>query len=248
MDEAPRTEPWAEAHREADARGLGYIGTDLLLLGLARTDGVAGRVLRDLGVTPEALTPLLDQLYADSDTAIRPETDEEGRPRHTRSTPAAEQARGRAHGIAIGLGERESSTHLLLALTYDRSGIHNSDLRQLGASRAAIVESLRSRGVAVPPKPPPSDPDPPTQAVILPDAHARVVVAELGRRSLADRSTFFDEEGVGRWGYGGVPERPGDARVSAQASIDLRGIVRQALESAGLPLPPEDAWESLETV
>ena len=96
----------------------------------------------------------------------------------------------------------------------------------------------------MPPDPPPRDPEPMTQAVILPDANARIVVAELGRRSIADRATYFDEEGSGRWGYGGVPERPGDAKISAQASIDLRAIVRAALEEAGLPQPSEDDWKT----
>ena len=244
MEEPNPVEPWSDANREANARHLGYVGTDLLLLGLAREDGVAGEVLRDLGATQAAIAPVIDQIHASSVASPRPEADEHGRPWHVRATPSAEQARGRASGIAIGLGERESRAHLLLALAYDRAGVHASVLRQVGVSRSAIVEALQARGVAVPPNPPPRDADPTTQAVTLPDAHARIVVAELGRRSTADQARYFDEEGSGRWGYGGVPERPGDARVSAQAAIDLRGIVRAALEEAGLPQPSEDDWES----
>lgn len=205
-------------------------------------------MLRGLGATPEAIAPVIDGMVADGAVAPKPETDELGRPWHLRPTPAAEHARGAATGIAIGLGERETYVHLLLALAYDRSGIHAGILRHVGVSRQAIVDALRERGVAVPPKPPARDPDPQTQAVILPDAHARVVGSELSRRSLADRATYFDEEGSGRWGYGGLPDRPGDARVSAQASIDLRGIVREALEEAGLPQPAETNWEDFESV
>ena len=237
-------EPWSDAFREAEARGVSHFGTDLLLLGLARGNGVAGEVLRELGATPAAITPIIDEIYVSSIRPRRPETDEFGRPWHVRPTPAAEHARGRANGIAIGLGERERWVHLLLALAYDRSGIHCSILQRLGVSRFAIVEALKVRGVAVPPNAPPRDRDPQTQAVILPDAHARVVVAELGRRSIADRDRYFDEEGSGRWGYGGVPERPADARIGAQASIDLRSIVREALDDAGLPQPAEDDWVS----
>lgn len=247
MEEPVGVDPWADAHREADARGVGHLGTDLLLLGLARGEGVAGEVLRDLGATTERMTPLIDQLSAGREASTRPGPDEMGRPRHVRPTPAAEHARGRANGLAIALGVRESATHLLLALAYDRSGVHAGVLKQLGVSRSAIVESLKARGVAVPPSVPPRDADPMTQAVLLPDAHARVVVAELGRRSVADRATYFDEEGSGRWGYGGVPERPGDARVTAQAGIDLRSIVQAALAEAGLPQPPDDDWGSLTT-
>ena len=205
---------------------------------------MVGEVLRDLGATPAAITAVIDPIHASSVEAPRPDTDELGRPWHVRATPAAEQARGRAGGIAIALGQRETWVHMLLALAYDRSGIHASVLRQIGVSRTAIVQALKTRGVAVPSNPPARDADPLTQAVILPDAHARIVVAELGRRSIADQATYFDEEGSGRWGYGGVPERPDDARVSAQASIDLREIVRAALEGAGLPQPTEDDWES----
>jgi Clp amino terminal domain, pathogenicity island component len=201
-------DPWSDAHREADARGLGYIGTDLVLLGLARSEGLVGEILRGLGATPEAITPVIDQINSNSVASPRPDTDEQGRPRHVRATPRTEHARGRAHGIAIGLGERQAPVHLLLAIAYDRDGIHASVLRQIGVSRTAIVDAVKSRGIAVPPSPPPRDADPITQAVILPDAHARIVVDELVRRSVADRAAYFDEEGSGRWGYGGVPERP----------------------------------------
>jgi hypothetical protein len=248
LEEANPVEPWSDAHREADARGLGHLGTSLLLLGLSRSEGIAGDVLRHLGATPAAITPILDQIDASSNASPRPETDEFGRPWHVRATPAAEHARGRAEGIAIGLGERQVQVHLLIALAYDRHGFHSSILRQLGVSRSAIVEALKARGVAVPVNAPPSDPDPMTQAVTLPDAHARIVVAELGRRSIADRPTYFDEEGSGRWGYGSVPDRPDDASISAQASIDLRGIVRTALDEAGLPQPAEDDWESIRSI
>lgn len=244
MEEPTHADPWGEAYQEADARGLGYVGTDLLLLGLARGEGVVGGVLRELGATPSAIAASLDPIYASREASPRPETDELGRPWHVRATPAAEQARGRASGIAIALGVRETGAHLLIALAYDRSGFHASVLRQVGVSRSAIIEALKVRGIAVPSKPPPRDPDPITQAVILPDAHARIVVAELGRISLADRATYFDEEGSGRWGYGGVPGRPGDARVSAQATVDLRRIVRDALDEAGLPQPAESDWET----
>jgi hypothetical protein len=49
MDEPIDVDPWADAHREADARGLDHVGTDLLLIGLARGQGTAADVLRDLG-------------------------------------------------------------------------------------------------------------------------------------------------------------------------------------------------------
>jgi len=112
------------------------------LLGLSRADGVAGAVLRDLGVTSATLTPVLDRIYASDHASPRPKTDEFGRPWHVRATPPAEQARGRAEGIATGLGERQGRVHLLLALAYDRDGFHSSILRQLGVSRSSIVEAL----------------------------------------------------------------------------------------------------------
>ena len=235
--------PWAEAHREADARSLGYIGTDLVLLGLARGEGVAGDVLRDLGATPAAIEAAIDRLHANDETS-RPEAGVKGRPSRVRPTPAAEHARGRASGIAIGLGERTTREHLLLALAYDRSGIHTDVLHQVGVTRSAIVEVLRAQGIGAT-SPPPRDPDPMTQSVTMPDAHARVVAAELGRRSIGVRATYSDEEGHGRWSYGGARERPGDACVRAQESIDLRGLsARHSMLPASRNLP-EEQWETL---
>jgi ClpA/ClpB-like protein len=72
-------DPWAEAYREARERRLGYIGTDLLLLGLARTTGVASEVLRELGATPDAISAAIDAL------GVRPPL----RTRAASSTPMA---------------------------------------------------------------------------------------------------------------------------------------------------------------
>src|SRR3954468_11173846 len=97
------TDPWWEAEREARDHGLGYVGDDLLLLGLSRTEGPAGQVLRDLGATPEKVLELIDsfgwQPARDLDDAART---------NPRTSPAVEQTRGRAEGIAIGLGRDQT--------------------------------------------------------------------------------------------------------------------------------------------
>ena len=228
---------WTEATREATERGLDYIGTDLLLLGLTRVGGVASEVLAEQGATEEVVLRVIADLH-------RGEEIHEPHEPHPRATPRAEHARGRVEGMAIGLGGPERSIHLLLALAYDRRGIHRGVLSTIGADRRGIVDGLAARGVTVPANPPPPDPTPHSDSVILPDDQARVVAAELARRSLAEPDRFFDEWGDGSFGYGGLPNRPNEARISAEPRIGLRSIVPEILRSAGYPDPPEDAWHT----
>jgi hypothetical protein len=230
---------WSQAHRKAAELGLDYVGTDLLLLGLTQGGGVAAEVLAELGATEESVSSVVARLLTSA-----PPSREPGRKEHPRPTPAAEHARGRAEGIAIGLGVSEATVHTLLALAYDRHGVHASVLRILGVDRREIVRRLAARGIEVPADPPPPDPAPHTESVVLPDAQARLVAAELGRRSTERPDWFFDAWGGGSWGYGQMPDRPGDSRISAEPRIGLRPIVIDVLRSAGQPAPPEDAWET----
>ena len=62
--------------------------------------------------------------------------------------------------------------------------------------------------------------------------------------STEDPKRFVDPWGSGMWGYGGIPDRPGDARISGAKAIGLRELVLGILRARGLPEPPEDAWSS----
>jgi hypothetical protein len=229
---------WSEAAAFARELGVGYVGTDMLLLGLTRTDGVAAEVLAEAGVTEEAVAKLIRDINRAGEA---PATEQELA--NPRPTPAAQHARGRAEGFGIALGIESASVRLLLALAYDRNGLHSSTLHHIGADRAAIVRALADRGILVPPTPPAPDRAPFSVSVILPDEQARVVARELAKRSTEDMDFWFDAWGSGRWGYGGVEGRPGDARISGEEQINLPALVREILVANGYPPPPDDAWE-----
>src|SRR5262245_14323061 len=143
---------WSEAIAEAGKLGVGYVGTDMLLLGLTQTEGLAAEVLAAAGATEQAIARIVEGHNRAEET---PATEQELA--YPRPTPAAEQARGRAEGFGIALGIESGSVCRLVALAYDRGGLHASTLHLVGADRAAIVRALADRGVAVPPTPPTPD-------------------------------------------------------------------------------------------
>ncbi len=146
--------------------------------------------------------------------------------------------------MGIALGVADGSIRLLLALTYDRDGIHSSLLRRVGIDRGVLVQALADSGVRVPPRPPPPDRTPHSVWVTLPDHQARVVAAELARRSTEDMDYWFDSWGGASWGYGGVEDRPGEARIYGEERIDLPTLVPEILAASGYPPPPDDSSET----
>ena len=237
----PVGDAWSEATAIAKDLGVAYIGTDMLLLGLTRTEGLAADTLAAAGATEAAVAAIVMHTERSEDPAAA-----ETNVAYPRPTPAAEHARGRAEGLGIALGISDASVRLLLALAYDRWGVHSSVLRFVGADRARIVETLAARGVPVPPSPPAPDRTPHSVTVILPDEQARAVAAELARRSVADRAYWFDAWGGASWGYGGVPGQPADSRISGEERIGLHELVPEILAASGYPPPPDDAWETRE--
>jgi ATP-dependent Clp protease ATP-binding subunit ClpA len=232
-------DPWTEAYREAQERKLGYVGTDLLLLALARTTAVVGEVLSELGATPEAVSAAIDGL------GLEPANDiDEARKEHPTDTPRTARARGRAEGVAVATGVPESSAHLLLALAYDRDGVHSAVLRRMGIDRGAIVTALADRGINVPPNAPAPDPEPHTLQLVLPAEQADVVIRALSEATVADQARFFDAHGAARWGFNFMPERPGFKFIAATRTFDLREFASEVLRAAGYPEPPEDAWQA----
>jgi len=100
-------EAWAEAHDIARELGVGYIGTDMLLLGLIRAGGVGGQMLSAAGATDEAVGRIVRQTNRSVEAPP-----EQLDPEHPRSTPATEHARGRSDGMATALGLRDGSVAL----------------------------------------------------------------------------------------------------------------------------------------
>lgn len=106
------------AQEEARGHGINYIGTEHLLLGLIREEeGLACRVLADLGVTYEKAN---DKIMA----IINPGDDRESTKNQIPFTPRAQKVLELALREALSLGHSYIGTeHILLALVKGHEGI-----------------------------------------------------------------------------------------------------------------------------
>lgn len=208
------TELWFDAWALAVERGQETLTTDLLLVALARQPGVAGEVLRSLGASEDALLHAIPPARAQS----------ERRAAFIATSPAVEQARGRAEGLALAAGAPVDPTHVLLALAYDDAGLHASVLRLVGVDRGVIAERLGSAGVRVPPFAPPPDMPAKSGSISLGPDQARLVIDELvGRTTSGDRD-LISPTGRSRWGYGRDPADPARVRIHADPDIPIADI------------------------
>jgi len=137
------------AHQEAERMRHNYIGTEHLLLGLMREEGgVAGRVLRELGLETERVQEIVERLtgtgqYRGGKLDLSPGTQQV-------LEYAVEEARRMGHHY-IG------TEHLLLGLVRYGEGIALDVLRKLGITpeqirrqtRRVLQESSASRRTAV---------------------------------------------------------------------------------------------------
>ena len=78
----------------------------------------------------------------------------------------------------------------------------------------------------------------------LSDEQARVVAAELARRSTEDIDYWYDSWGGARRGYGGIDGRPGEARIYGEERTGLPTLVPEILAASGYPPPPDDSCET----
>ncbi len=112
------------AHEEAERLHHNYIGTEHLLLGLIREEGgVAGRVLRELGLDPARVKEMVERLT--------------GRGRHTGGrielAPATEKVLQDAIEQAREMGHHYIGTeHILLGLVNQSEGVGLDVLKHLG--------------------------------------------------------------------------------------------------------------------
>lgn len=218
------TELWLDAWSLASERGQETLTTDILLVALSRQTGVAGDALRSLGVSEEALLRAIPPARARS-AAASPST--------VATSPAVEQARGRAEGLALGLGGPVDPTRVLLALAYDDVGMHASVLRLLEVDRGAIVEHLRRRGVGVPAAAPRPDMLVKAASISLAPHEARLVIDELVARTTSGDPDLIGPSGRSRWGYGGDATDPGRVRIHAEPDVPLASIAARILGSTG---------------
>ncbi len=127
------------ANEEAERLSHNYIGTEHLLLGLVREEnGIAGRVLREMGAKPERVAEMIERM-----TGAGRRTASAGKLELTPRTKqvlefAVEEARKLSHNY-IG------TEHLLLGLIRHADGIAIDVLRQLGLTPDRIRrETLRA--------------------------------------------------------------------------------------------------------
>jgi ATP-dependent Clp protease ATP-binding subunit ClpC len=136
----------AMAHEEAARLRHEYVGTEHILLGLARDDkGVAVTVLRGLGAEPEALIRRVEKSVQPGAVPVTPRPEF---PYTSRSKKVFEHAMAEARQLSHAYVGTE---HLLLGLLREGKGIGAQILADAGVSLdAARSEVLRLLGTAMP--------------------------------------------------------------------------------------------------
>jgi len=127
------------AQDEAERLSHNYIGTEHLLLGIVREEnGIAGRVLRDLGAKPERVAEMVERMTG----AGKRSTGE----RKLDLTPRTKQVIEFAVDEARKLGHSYIGTeHLLLGLIRQGDGVAIDVMRQLGLTAERVRrETLRA--------------------------------------------------------------------------------------------------------
>jgi len=123
------------AHQEAERMRHNYIGTEHLLLGLIREEGgVAGRVLRELGLEPERVQEIVERLTGAG----------QYRGGKLDLSPGTQQVLEHAVDEARRMGHHYIGTeHLLLGLVRYNEGVAMDVLRKLGVTPEQIRRQTR---------------------------------------------------------------------------------------------------------
>ena len=138
------------AQEEAQRLGHGYLGTEHVLLGLARAEaGPAARVLRDLGMSPDAVRSRISAILGPATpggSGGRCQLERVGGGmrltcRTKRVFERAAEEADRRHDERIG------DAHLLLGIVAEREGVGAAVLHELGARdadafRRRVLEAL----------------------------------------------------------------------------------------------------------
>ncbi len=123
------------AHEEAERLHHNYIGTEHVLLGLIREEGgVAGRVLRELGLEPDRVKEMVERL-----AGVGQHTGE-----RIELAPSTEHVLQMAIDEARRMGHHYIGTeHLLLGLVRDGEGVAVDVLRRLGVTPEQVRRQTR---------------------------------------------------------------------------------------------------------
>lgn len=124
------------AQEEAERLNHNYIGTEHLLLGLMREEGgVAGRVLRDLGLEPRRVEELVERLTRASTRTSPAQLD---------LSPGTKKVLELAVDEARRMGHHYIGTeHLLLGLVRQQEGVAIDVLKRLGISPEEVRRQTR---------------------------------------------------------------------------------------------------------
>jgi flavin reductase (DIM6/NTAB) family NADH-FMN oxidoreductase RutF len=137
------------AQEEAARAHHSYIGTEHLLLGLLRVqEGVAPKVLADLGVNMGAVRKAITSILGASERALSEGIIPTSRVKKVIEI-AFEEARRMGHGHV-------STGHMLLALVVEGEGIAAHVLKDFGATRD-VVRAAVEREMGFPPRPTPPE-------------------------------------------------------------------------------------------
>ena len=203
--------------REARRLGHHWVGDEHILIGLSRSAGPAGKVLREAGATPERLDAQLEQSLAECDPPLELREAE-----WLTFTPAAHTTLGRAEGFALARGVQAPDEGLLLAsVLWRATGSAAAMLRQLGVDRAELVEKLAAYGVPVPDGVPDPDDLRPRRRIEVPFDRLMEIVRELSARLPADGRFGFNHDGRTRaWIFVGDDEETGAIVVDVLAGSE----------------------------
>lgn len=122
------------AQEEAAAANRRYIGTEHLALALARDDGVAGRVLLDLGITYEGIKAQIVAVLVEKPDTLQ-----------IIPTSRVKRVIELAFQEATSAGaEHVGTEHLLAALLVEAEGVAGRVLDELGATLPRVRRAIRA--------------------------------------------------------------------------------------------------------
>jgi ATP-dependent Clp protease ATP-binding subunit ClpA len=207
----------SKAAKEAIALRQNWLGPEHYLLAVLAEPSVATEAMNDLGVTHDAVASRLAQMKTVNGRRIR-----YSQAKGITTNPRAHEVSGWANGFAVASGRSEPSPEdWLLAVIYEGGGIVGSVLSELGVSKTAVVNAMRSRGIRGPEFEPHEDRPWQGQQEIEVDKSDWQIVVDVFNERVPLSSTL-------RWGFNSRRDRPGKVQFVAEEGIDLEAIVAEA--------------------
>ena len=118
----------------AEEMGQSYVGTEHILLGLAREGtGVAAEALKTCGLSADALAERIRSAGTGYPTKLTPNA----------FTPRTKRLLQTAVAFASRMGGYVGTEHILLAILYEQDSYANSFLRELGVDVNRLAETLK---------------------------------------------------------------------------------------------------------